>query len=651
MTVVDRKQDSAGEDSHGQAGGRSASTTTAPVLNPLAGMTNEEVLADADAFVRENGLVEHRDVFRKGALVAKTQNEVGAYESIAELTEDDKAVLRHEDGHKWRSSPPMLYLLCALCAGCAVVQGMDQTVINGAQAFYFREFQITDRLVQGLVNGSPYAAAALVGCWLNAPLNKRAGRRGTIAFSCFLAFVTALWQACSVHWLCFLVARFVLGLAVGAKSSTTPVYAAECAPKNIRGALTMMWQMWTAFGIMLGFAVSLAFQHLDVLGTDSQWRWMIGVTAVPPMVVGLLVYRMPESPRWHMERKEFARAFKSLSVLRKHDIQAARDMYLAYKLLAVGEGAKGGQSLLKEFFTVRRNRRAAQSAWFCMLTRHRRRAAHAAVLRRWVASPPPPSLRPAADGMPVTDGERFHPPLLTCRLPPVNVIAYYSTKIFVDAGYSAETAMLVSFGSGVCNFLGALPAVFTIDRYGRRQLLLFTFPVMAVFLFWTGSSFLIEEKHTRLASVAASLYGFMILYSPGLGPVPFTYSAEAFPLHIRALGMSSATAITWAFNFLISFTWPEMMDKFTAMGGFYWYAGWNVVGWVFTYFLLPETKGRTLEELDSVFSVRNRDHARYYMRKLDRFFRRLLGRDVKALAPLYATESRTGSEAGKPQSA
>ncbi|ODA79693.1 hypothetical protein RJ55_05287 [Drechmeria coniospora] len=606
MTVVDRKQDSAGEDSHGQAGGRSASTTTAPVLNPLAGMTNEEVLADADAFVRENGLVEHRDVFRKGALVAKTQNEVGAYESIAELTEDDKAVLRHEDGHKWRSSPPMLYLLCALCAGCAVVQGMDQTVINGAQAFYFREFQITDRLVQGLVNGSPYAAAALVGCWLNAPLNKRAGRRGTIAFSCFLAFVTALWQACSVHWLCFLVARFVLGLAVGAKSSTTPVYAAECAPKNIRGALTMMWQMWTAFGIMLGFAVSLAFQHLDVLGTDSQWRWMIGVTAVPPMVVGLLVYRMPESPRWHMERKEFARAFKSLSVLRKHDIQAARDMYLAYKLLAVGEGAKGGQSLLKEFFTVRRNRRAAQSAWFCMLM------------------------------------QQF------CG---VNVIAYYSTKIFVDAGYSAETAMLVSFGSGVCNFLGALPAVFTIDRYGRRQLLLFTFPVMAVFLFWTGSSFLIEEKHTRLASVAASLYGFMILYSPGLGPVPFTYSAEAFPLHIRALGMSSATAITWAFNFLISFTWPEMMDKFTAMGGFYWYAGWNVVGWVFTYFLLPETKGRTLEELDSVFSVRNRDHARYYMRKLDRFFRRLLGRDVKALAPLYATESRTGSEVGKPQSA
>jgi MFS family permease len=96
-------------------------------------------------------------------------------------------------------------------------------------------------------------------------------------------------MAAADSWYNLLIARFFLGFAVGAKSSTTPVYAAESAPKNIRGALTMMWQMWTAFGIMLGFIVSVAFQDLDVLGVDSQWRWMLGSTSIPPFVVCLQV--------------------------------------------------------------------------------------------------------------------------------------------------------------------------------------------------------------------------------------------------------------------------------------------------------------------------------------------------------------------------
>ncbi|KAJ6443154.1 MFS sugar transporter [Purpureocillium lavendulum] len=551
-----------------------AAAAAAPGVNPLDLMTNAEVLADVEGFVTANGLDRHRETSPHG------------FETLDELPEEDKDVLRYEEGHKWSSAPRMLYLLCALCAGCAIVQGMDQTVINGAQSFYFDEFGITDKLMQGLINGSPYAAAAVIGCWLNAPLNKRWGRRGTIAFSCFLAFATAIWQAVATTWPNLLAARFVLGVAVGAKSATTPVYAAECAPKMIRGALVMMWQMWTAFGIMLGLVVSIAFQHLDFLGPNSQWRWMFGVTAVPPLVVGLLVYCMPESPRWYLEKGQNAKAFESMRRLRKHDIQAARDLYMAHKLFraAQGDHPKTGPQLFKEFFTVRRNWRAAQ----------------------------------------------------------INVIAYYSTKIFVDAGYSRENAMLVSFGCGACNFLGAIPAVFTIDKCGRRTLLLVTFPAMALFLFWTGSSFLITDLDTRLASIVASLYCFMILYSPGLGPVPFTYSAEAFPLHIRAVGMSSATSITWAFNFLISFTWPEMMEKFTAAGGFYWYASWNIFGFVFAYFLVPETKNKTLEELDGVFSMRNRDHARYHMRKMQRFWARMLGRDVPPLPPLYDVSAALG---------
>tara|TARA_R110002003_G_scaffold53_6_gene4674 strand:- start:1038 stop:1355 length:318 start_codon:yes stop_codon:yes gene_type:complete len=105
-------------------------------------------------------------------------------------------------------------------------------------------------------------------------------------------------MAAANNWPNLLIARFFLGFAVGAKSSTTPVYAAESTPKNIRGGLVMTWQLFTAFGIMLGFVVSVAFQNLTFLGENSPWRWMLGSTSIPPLFVCLQVYFCPESPRW-----------------------------------------------------------------------------------------------------------------------------------------------------------------------------------------------------------------------------------------------------------------------------------------------------------------------------------------------------------------
>lgn len=117
---------------------QSTATGTRPAAtkllqNPLAGMSCRDVLADADNFVLEKGLENHREAFRKGSVMAKVQNVPSGYEDLVELNETDKEILRHEDMHRWSSQPKMLYFLCALCAGCAIVQGMDQTVINGAQ--------------------------------------------------------------------------------------------------------------------------------------------------------------------------------------------------------------------------------------------------------------------------------------------------------------------------------------------------------------------------------------------------------------------------------------------------------------------------------------------------------------------------------------
>jgi MFS family permease len=143
------------------------------------------------------------------------------------------------------------------------------------------------------------------------------------------------------------------------------VYSAESTPKNIRGALTMMWQMWTAFGICLGFVVSVAFEKVDFLGENTQWRWMLASTSVPPLLVMLQVYFCPESPRWYMEKGRYDKAYRSVCRLRRLPVQATRDMYYAHKLLEVERANRANHSWT-EFFTVRRNRRAAQSAWFCM---------------------------------------------------------------------------------------------------------------------------------------------------------------------------------------------------------------------------------------------------------------------------------------------
>jgi len=126
----------------------------------------------------------------------------------------------------------------------------------------------------------------------------------------------------------------------------------------------------------------------------------------------------------------------------------------------------------------------------------------------------------------------------------VNVIAYYSTTIFIGSEYSTTDALLASMGTGIMNWVFALPAVFTIDRWGRRVLLLFTFPFLCITLLWTGFSFWIKNNKAKVGMVTTGMYLFECFYRPGEGPVPFTYSAEAFPVIHRDVGMSFATATT-----------------------------------------------------------------------------------------------------------
>ncbi|KAG2137864.1 uncharacterized protein EDB93DRAFT_1090921 [Suillus bovinus] len=596
--VVKRPDHAHHDTSHMDAETRAIANADAKLSNPLHGIPHDRLMADVESFAQEKGLTHLLPELKKGALVAQDST---CHNRMDIFSDEDKQILTEEVTHKWRQTP-MLYYMVVMSSLAAAVQGMDQAVINGAQLIYPAQFGIgdsnskRDSWLVGLVNSAPYLCCATISCWMTHPLNHYLGRKKTIFATCMIAFLTCVWSGLTNTWWHLFIARFFLGFGIGPKSATVPVYSAECSPAPIRGALVMMWQMWTAFGIALGDLIDLTFYFIpDTPGvTGLNWRLMLASAGIPGLIVCMQILFAPESPRWLISKGRYEDAFNELCRLRFSRVQAARDLYYIHVLLEAENEMKKGRNRVVEMFTIPRNRHAALASWIVMF------------------------------------GQQF------CG---VNVIAYYSTDIFVQSGFSQVSALASSLGFGALNWLFALPAVFTIDTFGRRNLLLFTFPCMAICLLITGFSFWSTSETGRVAGVSVGIYLFAIFYSPGEGPVPFTYSAEAFPLYIRDIGMSFATATLWFWNFILSITWPSLILAFKAQGAFGWYAAWCCILWVLILLFVRETKGKTLEELDQVFAVPLGAHAAYGLRQIPYGFKKFVLFQSPVPEQLYQFES------------
>lgn len=431
------------------------------------------------------------------------------------------------------------------------------------------------------------------------PLNNYFGRRGTIFVSGVFCLLSVIGSAVTQSWPQLFVTRLLLGIGMGCKASTIPIYAAENCPAAIRGGLVMSWQMWTAFGIFLGFSANLAVYNTGAIS----WRLQLGSAFIPavPLVVG--VYFCPESPRWYIKKGRYAEAFKSLCRLRNTPLQAARDLYYIHAQLLEEAAIIGKNNYITRFielFTIPRVRRATLASWTVMIAQ---------------------------------------------QMCGINIIAFYSSTIFVNAGAGNLQALLASWGFGAVNFVFAWPAVWTIDTYGRRTLLLFTFPQMAWTLLAAGFSFYIPQGQTaHIGVIAFFVFLFAAFYSPGEGPVPFTYSAEVFPLSHREVGMSWAVATCLFYAAILSITFPALLRTFGIVGAFGFYAGLNVLAFFMIFLFVPETKQRTLEELDYVFAVPTRTHMRYQIFKAAPYwFKRYVFFNRSAtLEPLYHFDEPVG---------
>ncbi|RMZ87663.1 hypothetical protein DV736_g5108, partial [Chaetothyriales sp. CBS 134916] len=566
------------------------SNVTGEVRNPLTGVPREQLLADVSAYAEEHGLTNIIPVLKKGALVAQSPDQ---FEHIPELDEDDRAVLRNEVLHRWRH-PGILYFTIILNSIAAAVQGWDQTGSNGANLGFPNYFGIPDTAllsdgspnpnseknswIVGFINSCPYIAIAFFTAWISDPINDWIGRRGAIFIGAVFSVLAPFGMACTQHWGELVATRILLGIGMGLKEVTVPVFSAENSPTNIRGGLVMSWQLWTAFGIFLGTCANLAVMNT---GKNMAWRLQLGSAFLPavPLLIG--IYFCPESPRWLMKKGKHAQAYKSLKRLRNTELQAARDLYYIHALL-VHEEVLIEESAVRtrgnfftrvvELFTIPRIRRATQASGIVMIAQ---------------------------------------------QMCGINIIAFYSSSVFSEAGASYRDSLLASWGFGLINFVFAWPAVWTIDTFGRRALLLFTFPNMCWTLLAAGFCFWIPKSSSaHLGLIALFVYLFDAFYSPGEGPVPFTYSAEVFPLSHREVGMSWAVATNNFWASVLSLTFPRMLRALTAQGAFGFYAGLNFIAFWMIFLWLPETKQRSLEELDYVFAVPTRTHMKYQVGKV-----------------------------------
>lgn len=580
---------------------------TARIQNPLAGIPRDTLLRNVEDFAREANMTDKIPLLQKGAMVAQ---DPPAFEQIPELDEYERDALRNEVLHKWRQ-PRALYFTVILCSIGAAVQGWDQTGSNGANLSWPQAFGVPDTApdsgpipgvdydynswIVGVVNAGPYIASAGLGCWLSDPLNNFFGRRGTIFFSAIFCLLSVIGSGVTQNWQQLFVTRLLLGVGMGSKASTVPIYAAENCPAAIRGGLVMSWQMWTAFGIFLGFCANLAVYNVGKIA----WRLQLGSAFIPAVPLVLGVYFCPESPRWYIKKGRYDKAFESLCRLRNTPLQAARDLYYIYAQILEESDIIGQSNYVTRFielFTIPRVRRATLASFTVMLAQ---------------------------------------------QMCGINIIAFYSSTVFVNAGAGRLQALLASFGFGLVNFVFAWPAVWTIDTFGRRALLLFTFPQMAWTLLAAGLCFIIpEQERAHLGMIAFFIFLFAAFYSPGEGPVPFTYSAEVFPLSHREVGMAWAVATCLFWAAVLSITFPRLLRAFHPVGAFCFYAGLNVTALIMIFFWVPETKQRTLEELDYVFAVPTRKHMSYQLTKaLPYFIKRHVMRQKNArLEPLYHFE-------------
>jgi sugar porter (SP) family MFS transporter len=441
---------------------------------------------------------------------------------------------------------PFVVASAAVAALGGFLFGFDTGIISGALLFIKQEFGLSAGLQQ-LVVGS-LLLAAVVGALLGGPISDVWGRKRTLILAALVFGVGALVASYSPNLAVLVVARVLLGLAIGIASMIVPVYIAEIAPPRVRGALVSLQQFMITVGIMVSYLVSYAFSN------SGAWRWMLGVGMIPAAILFVGMLPLPESPRWLLAKD---RRQDALGVLRRirheeHNPEAELAEIEAVHKMQAGVG-------YRDLFR--------------------------------------PSVRPALF---VGVGIAF-----INQMVGVNAVIYYAPTILNDAGFSSSAAILATTGVGILNMVVTLCALLLIDRVGRRPLLLVGISGVLLALIVLGAAYLLPGGPSGAGVLlVAGLLVYIASFAASLGIAIWLLNSEVYPLEVRGKGAAAGAFTHWVLDFVIASTVLTLIATITPTGMFWFYGLFAILGIVFVLRRVPETKGKTLEEVSEELASR-----------------------------------------------
>ena len=433
------------------------------------------------------------------------------------------------------SSRLTVVLTAAVAALGGAIFGYDTSVISGAMLFLRRDFHLSDVQLEFAVGIA--LAGALAGAALAGYCTDRWGRRWMLLMTAIGFGVFSLLSGLAVGLVSFSIARFFVGVCIGVASLTVPLYISEMSPARIRGALVSLNQLAIGTGIGVAYFVDYAF------AASESWRWMFASAVFPAIVLVVGMIFLPESPRW-LARKGFReKALENFHRLGRGD---EAETELADVESVLREEQEGLGILLRPGFRV-------------------------AVL--------------VGVGLAIFQ-----------QITGINTIIYYSPAILQMSGYpSAKAAILAAAIIGLANIIVALIAIAVVDHVGRRFMLLLSTAGMTVALASIGAAFHQNWGGTVMLCV---VIGYCVAFGIGLGPVMWLLISEIYPTKIRGKAMSLATLSVWGANWLVAVTFLTLLHRAGPARTFWLYGSISVAAFIFCYVFVPETKGRTLEQIE-----------------------------------------------------
>ncbi|XP_059653835.1 polyol transporter 5-like [Cornus florida] len=461
---------------------------------------------------------------------------------------------------------------CAILASMnSILLGYDIGVMSGASIYIKKDLKISDTQVEilmGILNlysllGS--AAAGRTSDWI--------GRRYTIVMAAGIFFAGALLMGFAPNYAFLMFGRFVAGVGVGYALMIAPVYTAEVSPASSRGFLTSFPEVFINFGILLGYVSNYAFSKLRL---NLGWRIMLGVGALPSIFLAVGVLAMPESPRWLVMQGRLGDAKRVLD--RTSDSKEEAELRLVDIKEAAGIPEHWNDDVVKP---PKRNH--GEAVWKDLLLH------------------PTPAVRHI-----LMTGIGIH---FFQQASGIDAVVLYSPRIFEKAGIKDDThKLLATMAVGFVKTVFILVATFLLDRSGRRPLLLTSVAGMigSLTLLAVGLTIIDHSHHKITWAIALCLITVLLyvaFFSIGMGPITWVYSSEIFPLKLRAQGCSMGVAVNRVTSGVISMTFLSLSKAITIGGAFFLFAGIASVAFVFFYTLLPETQGRTLEDMEVLFGT------------------------------------------------